>query len=81
METYFAKVPFEDYVDSAAKNVWRFISPAPGDISVFMTGQEDINCVYDRTIQMVADLSRTEENSLHFTFYLFRTSCGSARIS
>ena len=52
-----AKVPFEDYVDSAVKNVWKFISHRHPVIFWFMTGQEDINCVCYELSQMVADLS------------------------
>lgn len=43
METYHAKSPCEDYVDSAVKQVLQIhLSLPPGDILVFMTGQEDI---------------------------------------
>jgi hypothetical protein len=58
VETYFAKVPFEDYVDSAVKKCMEIhLTSPPGDILVFMTGQEDINCVCYELSQMVADLS------------------------
>jgi pre-mRNA-splicing factor ATP-dependent RNA helicase DHX38/PRP16 len=40
---YHAKSPCEDYVDSAVKQVLQIhLSLPPGDILVFMTGQEDI---------------------------------------
>ncbi|KZV62620.1 P-loop containing nucleoside triphosphate hydrolase protein [Peniophora sp. CONT] len=43
VETYHAKSPCEDYVDSAVKQVLTIhLSHPPGDILVFMTGQEDI---------------------------------------
>ncbi|KAJ6573855.1 pre-mRNA splicing factor [Mycena vulgaris] len=43
VETYHAKSPCEDYVDSAVKQVLKIhLSLPPGDILVFMTGQEDI---------------------------------------
>lgn len=58
VETYFAKVPFDDYVDSAVKKALEIhLSCPPGDILIFMTGQEDINCVCYELSRMVADLS------------------------
>lgn len=44
VDTFFSKTPVEDYVDGA---VWQVMqihlqAPLPGDILVFMTGQEDI---------------------------------------
>ncbi|KAA1475461.1 P-loop containing nucleoside triphosphate hydrolase protein [Dentipellis sp. KUC8613] len=43
VETFHSKSPCEDYVDSAVKQVLQIhLSSPPGDILVFMTGQEDI---------------------------------------
>ncbi|KAJ7836345.1 pre-mRNA splicing factor [Mycena olivaceomarginata] len=43
VETFHAKSPCEDYVDSAVKQVLQIhLSLPSGDILVFMTGQEDI---------------------------------------
>ena len=43
VEKMFAKQPVEDYVDGAVKQVLSIhMSYPPGDILVFMTGQEDI---------------------------------------
>ncbi|KAJ7032499.1 P-loop containing nucleoside triphosphate hydrolase protein [Mycena alexandri] len=43
VETYHSKSPCEDYVDSAVKQVLQIhLALPPGDILVFMTGQEDI---------------------------------------
>jgi pre-mRNA-splicing factor ATP-dependent RNA helicase DHX38/PRP16 len=52
VETYFAKSVQEDYVMAAVKQVLQihFNSP-PGDILVFMTGQEDI----EGTCQVIAE--------------------------
>ena len=45
-------------MDSAVKKCMEIhLTSAPGDILVFMTGQEDINCVCFELSQMVADLS------------------------
>ena len=44
-------------MDSAVKKCMEIhLTSAPGDILVFMTGQEDINCVCYELSQMVADL-------------------------
>ncbi|KAI0638802.1 P-loop containing nucleoside triphosphate hydrolase protein [Trametes polyzona] len=43
VEIFHSKSPCEDYVDSAVKQVLQIhLSLPPGDILVFMTGQEDI---------------------------------------
>jgi len=54
VETFHSKSPCEDYVDSAVKQVLQIhLSLPPGDILVFMTGQEDIEI----TCQVVQGLS------------------------
>jgi pre-mRNA-splicing factor ATP-dependent RNA helicase DHX38/PRP16 len=46
VETVFNKTPVEDYVDSAVKQALAIhLSHPPGDILIFMTGQEEIECV------------------------------------
>lgn len=46
VDTFYAKSPCEDYVDSTVKQVIQIhLSHPPGDILVFMTGQEDIEAV------------------------------------
>ncbi|KAJ3205103.1 DEAH-box RNA helicase prp16 [Entophlyctis luteolus] len=43
VDIMFSKTPCEDYVDSAVKQILAIhLSHPPGDILVFMTGQEDI---------------------------------------
>lgn len=43
VDVLFSKTPCEDYVDSAVKQALQIhISHPPGDILIFMTGQEDI---------------------------------------
>ncbi|KAI2473523.1 P-loop containing nucleoside triphosphate hydrolase protein [Annulohypoxylon bovei var. microspora] len=45
VDIMFHRSPVEDYVDMAAQKVLQIhISDDPGDILVFMTGQEDIEC-------------------------------------
>ncbi|KAJ3151226.1 DEAH-box RNA helicase prp16 [Geranomyces variabilis] len=52
VDVMFSKNPCEDYVDAAVKQVLSIhLSHPPGDILVFMTGQEDI----DVTCAVVAD--------------------------
>ncbi|KAI0089748.1 P-loop containing nucleoside triphosphate hydrolase protein [Irpex rosettiformis] len=59
VEIFHAKSPCEDYVDSAVKQVLQIhLSLPPGDILVFMTGQEDIEV----TCQVVSErLSQLDE--------------------
>src|SRR5579871_1433868 len=52
VDVLFSKTPCEDYVDSAINQVLQIhVSQAPGDILVFMTGQEDIEI----TCQVIAE--------------------------
>lgn len=52
VETYFSKSPCEDYVDATVKQVIQIhLSHPPGDVLVFMTGQEDI----EATCYMLAE--------------------------
>ncbi|KAF9792261.1 P-loop containing nucleoside triphosphate hydrolase protein [Thelephora terrestris] len=52
VETFHSKSPCEDYVDSAVKQVLQIhLSLPPGDVLVFMTGQEDIEI----TCQVVSE--------------------------
>lgn len=52
VEKYFAKVPAEDYVEAAVKQALTIhLSFPPGDILIFMTGQEDI----EATCQVIAE--------------------------
>lgn len=52
VDIQYARSPCEDYVDGAVKQVLSIhISQGPGDILVFMTGQEDI----ETTCELVAD--------------------------
>lgn len=52
VDLHFSRTPCEDYVDSAVKQVLAIhVSQGPGDILVFMTGQEDI----EATCELVDD--------------------------
>ncbi|KAL8286977.1 hypothetical protein RQP46_003983 [Phenoliferia psychrophenolica] len=57
VDVMFSKTPCEDYVDSAVKQALQIhISHPPGDILIFMTGQEDIEvtcaCISERLAQV-----------------------------
>lgn len=46
MERVYAKTSVDDYVDAAVKQALAIhLSHPPGDILIFMTGQEDIETV------------------------------------
>ncbi|KAF1351234.1 P-loop containing nucleoside triphosphate hydrolase protein [Delphinella strobiligena] len=52
VDIQYSRSPCEDYVDSAVKQVLAIhVSQGPGDILVFMTGQEDI----ETTCELVAE--------------------------
>ena len=52
VDIQFSRSPCEDYVDSAVKQVLAIhVSQGPGDILVFMTGQEDIEI----TCELIAE--------------------------
>jgi hypothetical protein len=71
VDTFHAKSPCEDYVDSAVKQVLSIhISLPPGDILVFMTGQEDIEI----TCQVVNGLFLSAIGSTRLTQPLERLS-------
>lgn len=59
VDVLFSKTPCEDYVESAVKQVLSIhLSHGPGDVLVFMTGQEDIEV----TCEVVAErLSQLQE--------------------
>ncbi|KAI9837376.1 MAG: DEAH-box RNA helicase prp16 [Thelocarpon superellum] len=52
VDVQFSRSPCDDYVDSAVKQVLAIhVSQGPGDVLVFMTGQEDI----EATCELVAE--------------------------
>lgn len=58
VDIYFSKTPVEDYVDGA---VWQVMqihlqAPLPGDILVFMTGQEDIETICEALADKMSKL-------------------------
>lgn len=58
VEKYFAKASCEDYVDATVKQALTIhLSHPPGDILIFMTGQEDI----EATCQVIAERISTLE--------------------
>ncbi|XHF97963.1 Pre-mRNA-splicing factor ATP-dependent RNA helicase PRP16 [Aspergillus wentii] len=59
VDVHFSRTPCEDYVDSAVKQILAIhVSQGPGDILVFMTGQEDIEAtceLVDERLKMLND--------------------------
>lgn len=58
VDRFFSKTPVEDYVDGA---VWQVMhihtqAPLPGDILVFMTGQEDVETTCDVLAEKVSKI-------------------------
>ena len=59
VETFYARSACEDYVEAAVKQVFTIhLSHPPGDILVFMTGQEDI----DATCEIIAERAAALDN-------------------
>ena len=57
VEKYFAKTPSEDYVDAAVKQALAIhLSFPPGDILIFMTGQEDVEATCAAIAEKIAAL-------------------------
>jgi pre-mRNA-splicing factor ATP-dependent RNA helicase DHX38/PRP16 len=60
VDVMFAKTPQEDYVDAAVKQTLAIhLSHPPGDILVFMTGQEDIEVTCAVLAERLAQLDDT----------------------
>lgn len=60
VDTFFARTPIEDYVDGA---IWQAVqihiqAPLPGDILVFMTGQEDIETTCEALAEKINKLEK-----------------------
>ncbi|GAA5909863.1 hypothetical protein JCM6882_002035 [Rhodosporidiobolus microsporus] len=57
VDVLFSKTPCEDYVDSAVKQALQIhISHPPGDMLIFMTGQEDIECTCEVISERLAQV-------------------------
>uniref|UniRef100_A0A8C4Q2V9 Pre-mRNA-splicing factor ATP-dependent RNA helicase PRP16 n=1 Tax=Eptatretus burgeri TaxID=7764 RepID=A0A8C4Q2V9_EPTBU len=57
VDILFSKTVVEDYVEGAVKQTLQIhLSPAPGDILVFMPGQEDIEVTCDQLVERLAEL-------------------------
>ncbi|CAN0901896.1 Pre-mRNA-splicing factor ATP-dependent RNA helicase DEAH7 [Linum grandiflorum] len=72
--TYFSKTPCEDYVASAVKQAMDIhISSGPGDILIFMTGQDEIEAacysLQERMDQMTASTTKEVQKLLILPIY------------
>lgn len=57
VDILFSKTPQEDYVEAAVKQALQIhLSGAPGDILIFMPGQEDIEVTSDQIIERLEEL-------------------------
>ncbi|KAH9259300.1 hypothetical protein BASA81_002343 [Batrachochytrium salamandrivorans] len=69
VESYFSKTTMGDYVDAAVKQILQIhlTLPLPGDILVFMTGQDDITCTCELVAQKLGEVllanDRDDESS------------------
>lgn len=69
VESYFTKTSVGDYVDAAVKQILQIhlTLPLPGDILVFMTGQDDITCTCELVAQKLGEVlsanDRDDESS------------------
>lgn len=62
VDVLWSKSPCEDYVDSAVKQVLQIhIGGGPGDILVFMTGQEDIEVTCEVIAERLAQLNNPKK--------------------
>eukprot|EP00924_Labyrinthula_sp_SR-Ha-C_P005267 maker-scaffold_1-snap-gene-26.54-mRNA-1 protein AED:0.18 eAED:0.18 QI:0/0/0/1/0.75/0.6/5/0/642 len=69
VNTYFSKNTCRDYVDAAVKKVIEIHlqnKDTPGDILVFMTGQEDITATCELISQKVAQIEETNDEGKEF---------------
>ncbi|KAI2579638.1 DHX38 isoform 4, partial [Pan troglodytes] len=57
VDILFSKTPQEDYVEAAVKQSLQVhLSGAPGDILIFMPGQEDIEVTSDQIVEHLEEL-------------------------
>ncbi|XP_043937837.1 pre-mRNA-splicing factor ATP-dependent RNA helicase PRP16 [Protopterus annectens] len=57
VDILFSKTPQEDYVEAAVKQALQIhLSAAPGDILIFMPGQEDIEVTRDQVVERLEEL-------------------------
>ena len=76
VDVLFSKTPCEDYVESTVKQVLSIhLSQNPGDILVFMTGQEDIENL-EKSIKLFADRLPKDSQGVSFFYRTRQTSKG-----
>ncbi|KAI5717670.1 hypothetical protein M8J77_009415 [Diaphorina citri] len=62
VDVFFAKNPVEDYVDSAVKQALQIhLIPNPGDILIFMPGQEDIEVTCEVLAERLAEIDNAPQ--------------------
>lgn len=62
VEIFFSKNPVEDYVDAAVKQALQIhLQPNPGDILIFMPGQEDIEVTCDLISERLGEIENAPQ--------------------
>ncbi|KAK6631011.1 Pre-mRNA-splicing factor ATP-dependent RNA helicase PRP16 [Polyplax serrata] len=65
VEVFFSKNPVEDYVDSAVKQALQIhLQPSPGDILIFMPGQEDIEVTCEVLAERIGEIDNAPQLSV-----------------
>ncbi|TGZ85454.1 P-loop containing nucleoside triphosphate hydrolase protein [Ascodesmis nigricans] len=71
VDVYHAPEPVTDYVDSALRTIFQihYSEPLPGDILVFLTGQEEIDSLQKLIEEYAKDLDKTVPRILVLPLY------------
>lgn len=65
VELFFSKNPVEDYVDAAVKQTLQIhLQPTPGDILIFMPGQEDIEVTCEVLSERLGEIDNAPQLSV-----------------
>ncbi|KAL0271520.1 UNVERIFIED_CONTAM: hypothetical protein PYX00_008588 [Menopon gallinae] len=65
VEVFFSKNPVEDYVDAAVKQALQIhLQPNPGDILIFMPGQEDIEVTCEVLTERLGEIDNAPQLSV-----------------
>ncbi|XP_055504934.1 pre-mRNA-splicing factor ATP-dependent RNA helicase PRP16 [Leucoraja erinacea] len=62
VDIFFSKTPTEDYVEGGVKQALQIhLSTIPGDILIFMPGQEDIEVTCDQIVERLEELENSPQ--------------------
>lgn len=70
MDIYYTKAPEADYIDAAMVSILQIhlTQPLPGDILVFLTGQDEIETLMVSLVVKIASSLVYNLSTTHFTF-------------